>query len=75
MAALGSKHATKTLTPHHALLFKLICTCVATLSCREVNRGGLEGLYRILLEDSAPELIAVLRHITGGGRVNASAAA
>lgn len=30
-----------------------------------MNRGGLEGLYRILLEDSSQELVAVLRHVKG----------
>jgi protein tyrosine/serine phosphatase len=33
------------------------------IAIEEVNRGGLEGLYRILLDDSSQELVAVLRHI------------
>lgn len=34
------------------------------LHCREVNRGGLQGLYQILLEDSGPYFAAALRHIS-----------
>jgi hypothetical protein len=40
-------------------------TCGVVTACREVNRGGLEGLYRILLEDSGPWFAAALRHISG----------
>jgi hypothetical protein len=38
---------------------------LAVTACREVNRGGLEGLYRILLEDSGPWFAAAVRHISG----------
>lgn len=37
-----------------------VCACM----CSEVNRGGLAGLYRILLEDSGPWFAAALRHIS-----------
>jgi hypothetical protein len=33
------------------------------VSRREVNRGGLQQLYKIFLEDSAPWFVAALRHI------------
>ncbi len=42
------------------------------MAIEEVNRGGLEGLYRVLLEDSAHEIAAALRHVlgaVGGGGV------
>lgn len=38
--------------------------CSAVATCREVNRGGLQGLYRIFLEDSSPWFAAALRHIS-----------
>lgn len=39
------------------------CLCVSLIG-REINRGGLEGLYLILLEDSGPYFAAALRHIS-----------
>lgn len=33
------------------------------MAIQEVNKGGLEGLYQVLLEDSAKEFVAALRHI------------
>jgi hypothetical protein len=35
----------------------------AAAVCRQVNEGGLEGLYRVLLSDSAEWFVAALRHI------------
>eukprot|EP00879_Flechtneria_rotunda_P006774 GHRR01007118.1.p2 GENE.GHRR01007118.1~~GHRR01007118.1.p2 ORF type:complete len:156 (+),score=30.78 GHRR01007118.1:924-1391(+) len=35
------------------------------MAIEEVNQGGLEMLYRILLEDSPGEWVAALRHIRG----------
>lgn len=45
----------------------LPCLCsphvVCCVPCREVNKGGLEGLYRVLLQDSADYFVAALRHL------------
>lgn len=40
------------------------------LAIQEVNSGGLEGLYRILLEDSGPWFAAALRHISKSVETN-----
>jgi hypothetical protein len=45
--------------------------CGLCLCCSEVNRGGLQGLYRILLEDSGPWFAAALRHISSEYRWHA----
>ena len=35
----------------------------AAADARQVNEGGLEGLYRVLLSDSAEWFVAALRQI------------